>query len=435
MAGEEPDGARSEYGPALNDAETALDELLAEAHVLGAYDLPALTRRKLKTLGATDALCYLADLQQAVLIPFAPSDGPDELDPADGPERLEDRKPMAIDSTLAGRAFQNIEVLTQRRPDGSALLWLPLLDGTERLGVLAVSIDDVEVNPPTETDVRRFRRFAAILAELIMTKTSYGDTIVRLRRQAPMALAAEMQWSLLPPLTFACREVTVAAALEPAYEVAGDTVDYAVDAGIAQIALFDGMGHGLPSAQLAALAVAAYRHGRRAGNSLVEICREIDDTLLAAFGGTTFTTAVLAELDTTTGALRWVNAGHPEPLLIRQGQLVRTLKIPPRPPLGVNLRGTAASAVPEVGREQLEPGDCVLIYSDGVTEARSATGDFFGEQRLVDLVVRNLAAGLPAPETMRRVVRELMTHQDGRLSDDASLALVRWQTDVDTLTP
>ena len=64
-----------------------------------------------------------------------------------------------------------------------------------------------------------------------MTKTLYGDTIVRLRRRAEMGLAAEMQWSLLPPLTFACPQLSVAGVLEPAYEVAGDTFDYAVDLG------------------------------------------------------------------------------------------------------------------------------------------------------------------------------------------------------------
>ena len=66
-----------------------------------------------------------------------------------------------------------------------------------------------------------------------MSKTLYGDTLVRLRRTARMGLAAEIQWNLLPPLSFASTEVSVAAALEPAYEVAGDSVDYAVDPDVA----------------------------------------------------------------------------------------------------------------------------------------------------------------------------------------------------------
>jgi serine phosphatase RsbU (regulator of sigma subunit) len=245
-----------------------------------------------------------------------------------------------------------------------------------------------------------------------------------------------MQWALLPPLTFACKDVTVAAALEPAYEIAGDTIDYAIDVGVARFAVFDGMGHGLTSARLAALAVAAYRHARRAGRPLRDTCLAVDSTLVDSFGGNSFTTAILGELDTRTGLLHWINAGHPEPLLLRQGRLVKTLHAAPRPPLGVNLTSLGLAPEPTVGNEQLEPGDCLLLYTDGVVEARSPDGQFFGDERLVDLVAGSMADGLPAPETMRRVVRALLAHQQGRLTDDASLMLVQWPTaDMANLLP
>jgi serine phosphatase RsbU (regulator of sigma subunit) len=283
--------------------------------------------------------------------------------------------------------------------------------------------------------MERLRGFASLAGELIMTRTSYGDTIVRLRRRAEMGLAAEVQWSLLPPLTFVCPQLSVAGVLEPAYEVAGDTFDYSVDPGIANLAVFDGMGHGLVSAQLAVVAVAAYRHARRAGRSLADICDQIDQVLLQTSAGHAFSTAVLAQLHTISGALRWVNAGHLEPLLFRHGQLITSLHVAPRPPLGIDLRGTRASPKPIVGSAQLEPGDSVLLYTDGVTEARAPDGTFFGDQRLTDLIIRNLAAGLPAPETMRRVVRALLEHQQGNLRDDASLVLVQWPGNLGQLEP
>lgn len=406
----------------MSPAERAVGAMLSEAHNTAAHQLPAMARRHVAAFGGKDAVCYVADLQQTELVPF--------LEP-DGPGTGEFVESLNIDSTLAGRAYQQGQVLVQQGSGPDSTVWLPLLDGTERLGVLAVTVvRDVADELAQEPGVAVLRRFASLLGELIMTKTLYGDTIVRLRRQSSMGLAAEMQWSLLPPLTFSCREVTVTAALEPAYEVAGDTFDYAVDAGTAKVAVFDGMGHGLQSAQLAAMAVSAYRHSRRAGRSLIATCREVDEALLQTFPGAPFTTAVLAELDTGAGVLRWINAGHPEPLLLRQGRLVKTLTAKPRPPLGMHLpkpSGGASVLTPTIGSEQLEPGDCVLLYTDGVTEARSPDGDFFGEQRLGDLIVRNLAAGLPPPETMRRVVRALLDHQQGRLTDDASLALIQWQ--------
>lgn len=401
--------------------------MLRAAHLIGAHEVPKLAREHVAAFGGADVLCYLADLQQTTLVPFPGTDGPGSG------EHLET---LPVDSTLAGRAFQRVQVIVQRDESGGATAWFPLLDGAERVGVMAVSLADPGDDVTEGRRGDQLRVFGSLLAELIVTKTLYSDTIVRLRRQAPMGLAAEMQWSLLPPLTFASRDVTVAAALEPAYEVAGDTIDYSVDAGVARLAVLDGMGHGLGSARLASLAVAAYRHARRAGQPLLDTCLAIDGTLVENFGGTSFTTAVLAELDTKTGLLQWVNGGHPEPLLLRRGRLVKTLHVAPRPPLGINLSALGVSAVPSIGIEQLEPGDCLLLYTDGVVEARSPDGEFFGDQRLADVVLSSMAAGLPAPETMRRVVRALLTHQQGRLSDDASLLLVQWPTaDPGTLLP
>ena len=192
-------------------------------------------------------------------------------------------------------------------------------------------------------------------------------------------MASEIQWSLLPPLTVATRAV---------------------------------------------LAVAAYRNSRRAGLSLVEAMHGIDEALLTGLGDEMFSTAVLAQLDTDSGLLKWVNGGHHEPLLLRDGKFVKTLHLDPRPPLGLGyLRDS--QPVP-VGNEQLEPGDQILLYTDGVVEARSPSGEFFGIDRLADLVIRHLAGGLPAPAIMRRVVRELFERQQGPLVDDASLLLLQW---------
>lgn len=405
-------------------AVSTLHALLSEARLTPGDALPGLARAFAPRFGAIGALSFLADLQQTVLVPFLGTAGENR-------DLQTDLLP--IDSTLAGRAYQQSLLQWQHTPHGMTL-WLPLVTGSERLGVLAATLDRTDELPAGSPELALLEVFAGVLAELITAKTRNGDTIVRLRREGAMGLAAELQWSLLPPLTFASGAVTLAAALEPAYEVAGDTVDYAVDDHVARIALFDGMGHGLDTVQFVAIAVAAYRHGRRSGMSLVDTCLEIDRALLHTTRGRSFSTAVLAELDTATGVFTWVNAGHPEPLLIRNGRLIRTLHVTPRPPLGMDLRGTAASAHPGVGVEQLEPGDSVVLYTDGVTEARSPDGDFFGDERLADLIVRNLAAGLPAPETMRRVVHTLLEHQHGSLTDDATLALVQWPTQTEVVS-
>ena len=88
-------------------------------------------------------------------------------------------------------------------------------------------------------------------AYLVMASAHYTDLPHLLRRRKDMDLAAEMQWSLLPPLSFASDGTSFAGLLEPAYEVGGDCFDYAVNDGVLDIAMFDAMGHGLTSAVLA----------------------------------------------------------------------------------------------------------------------------------------------------------------------------------------
>jgi len=400
----------------LSSEEYALATMLRKAHLAGDYDLPDLFEEYGAALGVDPVVVYLADLQQQVLVPFVGRGGPG---------RDEQLVSLAIDSTLGGRAFQHIQVITQPS-DGAARtrVWLPLLDGTERLGLLACSISAPEALDADSGALRtRLLTFAAVAAELIMTKQLYGDSLVRLRRTSEMGLAAEKQWSILPPLTFTNHDVTISGVLEPAYEVAGDTIDYAVNPRTSHLAIFDGMGHGLRSAQLAALAVSAYRNARRSLHGLTRTAHLIDEAVATAFGGDAFLTCHLAELDADSGALSWVNAGHPAPLLLRDGRLVKQLEAEPVLPMG--LGELADQEEPRLGSETLEPNDLVLFYSDGVIEARSPAGEFFGIDHLVDLVTRHLAAGLSPPETLRRVVRSLLDHQEGQLDDDATLLLVQ----------
>ena len=77
---------------------------------------------------------------------------------------------------------------------------------------------------------------------------------------------------------------------------------------------------------------------------------------------------------------------------------------------------------------RLEPGDRLLLYTDGITEARSPDGEFFGEQRLADFVLSASAAGDRAPETVRRLMRSVLAHQADQLQDDASIVVLEWLT-------
>jgi hypothetical protein len=376
-----------------------LGHLLEASHELAPDELVAAVTQAGRAMDADDVAIYLADYEQTLLVPL-----PDGTD----------RTPLEIDATLAGRAF--VAIAVQEADAGAGRrLWLPLLDGAERLGVLGLTL-------PAVDDTLRLRCgwLATLVAELVLSKDQYTDGYSVTRRRQPMSPAAEMQWQLLPPLTFVTPRVVIAGLLEPAYEVAGDAFDYALNGDIAHLAVLDPVGHDLTASLLAAVTVGSYRHSRRAGLDLAATHAALDQIIAAQFGGERFVTGQLGQLDCGTGRLQWINAGHPLPLLVRRAKVVDTLACHPVPPLGLGV------AQPEIATAALEPADRVLFYTDGVTEGRNLAGEPFGEARLADLVVRETLAGQPAAETMRRLAHAILAHQGTTPRDDATMVFLEW---------
>jgi serine phosphatase RsbU (regulator of sigma subunit) len=312
-----------------------------------------------------------------------------------------------------------------------------VLDGTDRVGVMKVGLDEhpcrgtagdvVRVVDDAELR-RRLWTLAGLVGHILITKIAYSDRLRRWRSNGPLSPASELLWQLLPPRTFATERVVVSAILEPPAQVAGDGYDYNVDGDIVDIAVFDSVGHDLRASMTTALAITGIRNARRAGvEDLVEIAEHADRLIRQQPGPLQFATAVIGRFHTGTGVLDYLIAGHPPPLLLRRGRVVKELAARPRLPLGVAFPGVAPAGT---AREQLEPGDRLLLYSDGVTEARDSRGRFFGEQRLIEFTEHAAAAELSAPETLRRLTATVLEHQSGRLQDDATLLLLDWFADA-----
>jgi serine phosphatase RsbU (regulator of sigma subunit) len=347
---------------------------------------------------AWDPVVYLADFSRRVLFPLAP--GLPEEDVA---------------GTLAGRAFTAGKPVTSSLPDGQTRVWVPVLEQTARTGVLAVTV------PEDAEEALAQAELLGVFAGLVIAMAVRVSDLPDLRRRGrPLSLPAGMQWDLLPPLSARTVGAEIAGILEPAYDIAGDAFDYAVNDGALHFALLDGMGHGIGSTLLTGLAVGAYRHARRAGEPLQAVHAAIDQALAGYYQDLSFATGIIARLDTASGRLEWSCAGHPPPLLLRGRKVVAELSCDPALPFG--LGGTA----PRPGNYDLEPGDALLLYTDGVIEARTADGEMFGLDRLVDLLEREAASGQPAEELLRRLVRAVLNHQADGLRDDATLLLVQW---------
>jgi hypothetical protein len=388
--------------------EDVFTKIIDDSHLATGDDLSAMADRAVQPLGLRAEVLGV-DIAQAMLSPV----------------RREPATPVAVEGTLAGRAYQLGEIVPARDGDGR-VLWVPMLDGADRAGVLRIGLPAGVVDDGSLR--QRCWALSGLLGHILVSKVPYSERLRWIRGGAALSAPAEMTWQLVPPRTFATERLVVTALLEPWDKVAGDAYDYAVDTGDAFFAVFDGVGHDLQAGHDTALAITAIRLARRQGvTDLSTLAAHADDLLLAQPGPAQFVTAVLASLDTTTGALQYVLAGHPPPLLVRRGRAVKELGHPPRTPLGLRQPSADRSSV---GREQLEPGDRLLLYSDGITEARDADGEFFGEDRLVDFTRRAELAGLPAPETLRRLTAAVLAHQGGRLQDDATLLLVDWSADA-----
>lgn len=382
-----------------------LVHLINGAHITAPHELPELVDGALQPVDLV-AEIYLTDLAQQILSPLRASVG----------------EPLSVDATVAGRAYRLNEV-AQVRNDQATLLWIPLLDGTSRLGVLRVDVPDhIEVDEELRQNCWAL---GSLLGHLVMTKFAYGDTLHRTLRSRPLSVAAELVRHLLPPLTFATDKVVVTAVLEPFHRIGGDAFDYAMDDTGLYLAIFDGVGHDLQAGLTTSVALAATRNARRNGTTmdLVAIARQADEIITEQFPERRFVTAVLAHLDVDSGRLRYLLAGHPAPLLMRATKNVKKLDGELRTPLGVHPPGASGS---EVAEEHLEPGDRLLLYTDGVELACDPTGQIFGLDRLVDFTERSAAADLPPPETLRRLSQALLEHQRGELRDDATLVLAEW---------
>jgi serine phosphatase RsbU (regulator of sigma subunit) len=197
----------------------------------------------------------------------------------------------------------------------------------------------------------------------------------------------------------------------------GDTFDWAVDPDRLCVSVINGMGEGVAAASLSTLATNAIRNARRAGLGIVDQAMLADAALYAHHKGASYVSVLLTEIDLPTGRMSVVDTGSPVLCLVR-GDTMRDLQLDRHDPLGM-FDGSRYAAQ----EFQLEPGDRLVLVSDGV-HAAIAGGRRYGEHDLRRLIGRS--RNMPPIDVVRTLVGELRTFVAGDLADDAAAVCLDW---------
>jgi serine phosphatase RsbU (regulator of sigma subunit) len=369
---------------------------VAAVDVLGAWLAEA--------LGARGVSFLIADFSGRSLVRLGHS-GDEAAERTQGRETAE---PVPLAGSPYGRviAAQAVEVVGDA---GATRVLAPVSNRGEAMGVLEVRLD----GPPDTAALSEIEHAAQALAYVVIANRRFTDLFAWGQRSVPLSLAAEIQHRLLPG-SYTCEagSFTLAAWLEPAGDVGGDTFDFALDRDTLHLSMTDAMGHEVEASVLATVLVGALRNGRRAGAGLAEQARDANTGLarFASRGG--FVTGQLARFDLPSQTATIVNAGHPPPLRLRDGRVDR-LPLAADPPFGI-VEGHEF----QVQSLTLEPGDRLLFLTDGMLERNAARVDLAGL----------LAAGrdLHPREAVQELSQVVLEAADGELSDDATALCFDW---------
>jgi len=387
-------------------SQVSLNALLAAVEAappVAAVDV--LAAELAKAIGAREVSFLIADFSGRSLIRLGHSGGVGALR-LQGRETAE-RVPLV--GTPHGRALaaQAVEVVVE---DGSSRLFAPVTSRGEAVGVLELALEGL---PPAQT-VADVALAAHFLAYVVIANRRYTDLFEWGQRSVPLSLAAEIQHRLLPG-AFTCEagQFTLAAWLQPAGEIGGDTFDFSLDRDTLHLSMTDAMGHTMDAALLATVLVGGLRNARRRGVDLAEQARLANDALADQADDEQFVTGLLVRIDLAAATAGIVNAGHPPPFRVRAGK-VEQIQLQVDHPFGMTRGGGhRVQALP------LEVGDRLMFVTDGMLER---------DAELVNIsAILTASRSMHAREAVQHLTQAVLGASRGELRDDATVLCLDWE--------
>ena len=315
---------------------------------------------------------------------------------------------VPVAGTPHGRALAEQDVQIVPYGDGHRV-FAPVTSRGEAVGVLALGFDD----EPDQETLATVSAGAHALAYIVIANRRFTDLFDWGQRSVPLSLEAEIQHRLLPA-SYTCEggQFTLAGWLEPSGDVGGDTFDFSVDRDTLHLSMTDAMGHTLNAAVLATVLVGAFRNARRRGVDLAEQTRLANAALCGYSDDGDFVTGQVIRIDHASGIARIVNAGHPLPILIRDGH-PEALDLAPGLPFGI-----AVDAEYLVHELELQAGDRLVFLTDGILERNAADVNA--------VAILTETRHLHPREAVQALIRAVVKACGGELRDDATVLCVDW---------
>jgi sigma-B regulation protein RsbU (phosphoserine phosphatase) len=246
----------------------------------------------------------------------------------------------------------------------------------------------------------------------------YRELMARAQHELDLKIAGEIQRALLPQSLYRATGFEVAAASVPCRAIGGDFFDYfTLPDGAFAFVLGDVSGKGVPAALLAAVLQGIFTANAHRSLEPANAISQANEALMRRAIRARFATAVYAVLS-PDGRLAYCNAGHNPPILVHRSG-VRRLDA------GGPIMGALEQATFDDETVPLQPGDLLVVFSDGVTEARNSDGEDFGEERLLACVERHRAL---APEALLKSLLDAVQRfsPDPALRDDCTVLVLRY---------
>jgi serine phosphatase RsbU (regulator of sigma subunit) len=232
-------------------------------------------------------------------------------------------------------------------------------------------------------------------------------------------LAAQVQRLFLPSGKPDIAGLEIAGMMQPARGVSGDYYDYIpIDAHTTQIIIADVAGKGVPAALLMSATAAAMRLEANHERNMLEQVERLNTGIHSVSDAERYVTLLIAEIDVSKRTLQYVNCGHNPALLFRATTGTLTRLNSSCPPIGLS-----PEEICELASADLSPGDVVVFYTDGVTEAENRLGEEFGMERLSATVRRG--SSLSAEELMVDIYNSAADFCGDDFNDDVTILVVK----------